>query len=144
MEGFEEKYGKSAFWSAAEKAGEKFWSEMPWMPDGQELWNYVQKYNPTILSAPSRDPSCITGKIKWLKNNVKLPNYDVQTKGKHGWDGHSKIILNSDKYRYCSGPNDILIDDTPKKIDKWLNAGGIGILHKSAAETIAKLKELGL
>jgi hypothetical protein len=148
LEGFEERHGKEAFWSFPDKAGSKFWSEMPWMPDGQELWNYVLKYNPTILSAPSRHQSCQIGKTEWLKKNVKLPNYDVQLKIKgpwgRGWDKKSKIILNSEKFRYCSGPNDILIDDTPKKVTPWIQAGGIGILHKSAAETISKLKELGL
>lgn len=144
MEGYEEKHGKAQFWSFAEKAGEKFWTEMPWMPDGQDLWNYIAKYNPTILSAPSRDSKCVTGKVKWLQKNVKLPNYNLQLKSKHGWDGTSKIILNSDKFRYCSGSKDILIDDTPKKLDPWIKKGGIGILHKSAQETIAKLKELGL
>lgn len=144
MKGYEECHGKAKFWSIIEKTGEKFWSEMPWMPDGQELWNYIQKYNPTILSAPSRDPKCITGKVKWIKEHLNLPNYNLQLKSKHGWDGTSKIILNSEKYRYCSGPKDILIDDTPKKINPWIQKGGVGILHTSTENTINKLKELGL
>ena len=40
--------------------------------------------------------------------------------------------------------NSILIDDRKKKIDQWIAAGGIGILHTDAASTIEKLKELGL
>ena len=36
----------------------------------------------------------------------------------------------------------VLIDDRPKNIEAWENAGGIGILHTSAKETINKLKEL--
>ncbi len=141
---YEEAHGKDTFWRAVEASGEDFWSNMEWMPDGKELWSYVSKLNPTILSAPSRDPKCITGKVKWLKNNVKLPNYDVQLKSKNGWDGDSKIILNSNKGKFVSSPNDILIDDTLKKIKMWQEAGGIGILHKSASDTIRQLKELGL
>ena len=36
----------------------------------------------------------------------------------------------------------VLIDDEPKNIEAWEDAGGIGILHTSAKETINKLKEL--
>lgn len=141
---YEEAHGKDTFWRAIEAAGEEFWSDMEWMPDGRELWSYVSQFNPTILSAPSRDPKCLTGKVKWLQKNIKLPNYDVQLKSKRGWDGESKIILNSNKGKYATGPNDILIDDTPKKIKMWQDAGGTGILHKSASDTIRQLKELGL
>ena len=36
----------------------------------------------------------------------------------------------------------VLIDDRQKNIEAWENAGGIGILHTSAKETIEALKEL--
>ena len=36
----------------------------------------------------------------------------------------------------------VLIDDRPKNIEAWEAAGGIGIIHTSAKETIEKLKEL--
>ena len=35
-----------------------------------------------------------------------------------------------------------MIDDRPKNIEAWENAGGIGILHKSAKHTIDELKKL--
>tara|TARA_Y100000590_G_scaffold421165_1_gene524567 strand:+ start:273 stop:788 length:516 start_codon:yes stop_codon:yes gene_type:complete len=38
--------------------------------------------------------------------------------------------------------NNVLIDDRPKNIEAWEKAGGIGILHTSAADTISQLKEL--
>ena len=141
---YEETHGKKTFWTAIEAAGEEFWSEMDWMPDGKKLWAYVSQFDPTILSAPSRDPRCITGKVKWLKKNVSLPNYDVQLKSKRGWDGQSKIILNANKGKYATGPQDILIDDTPKKIKMWMEAGGTGILHTNADDTIRQLKDLRL
>ena len=43
-----------------------------------------------------------------------------------------------------SHQNNILIDDRKDTIDAWNAKGGIGILHTSAASTIAQLKELGL
>ena len=36
----------------------------------------------------------------------------------------------------------VLIDDRPKNIDAWEKAGGIGIVHTSAKNTINLLKEL--
>ena len=36
----------------------------------------------------------------------------------------------------------VLIDDRPKNIDAWKKAGGIGIVHTSAKNTIEALKEL--
>lgn len=144
IRGYEEKHGTSKFWEVPSKIGETYWTTMEWMSDGRQLWNYVKKYHPIILSAPSRDQSSIIGKVKWIKKNLELDNYNLQTKAKHGYDGTSKIILNPDKYRFCSGINDILIDDTLKKIQKWVEAGGTGILHTSAENTINELKKLGL
>ena len=53
-----------------------FWSTMPWMAGGKQLWNFISMYKPHILSAyveESFDPNCIPGKTKWLKTNVQVP-----------------------------------------------------------------------
>lgn len=143
-EGYEETHGKDAFWKIVDSAGEKFWTDMEWMPDGKELWEYVKKYDPTILTAPSRNPASVTGKVKWLKANIPdLPNFDVQRKAKQGWDGKSKILMNAYKYLYAKNKFDILIDDNTKKLDAWKNVG-TGILHKNTKDTIEQLKKLGL
>jgi 5'(3')-deoxyribonucleotidase len=140
---FEEKYGKDNFWDIVDSYGIDFWENMEWMPDGKELWNFCKPFNPTILTAASKHPISCEGKLKWLKREIpELPNHNVQRKTKGGWDGVSKIIMNPDKFRYCTGQDSILIDDTKKKIDPWINAGGIGILHTSASDTISKLKAI--
>ena len=38
----------------------------------------------------------------------------------------------------------VLIDDLQKNIDEWTAAGGTGILHVSAEQTLKELKDLGL
>lgn len=139
---YEEKYGKHSISRHLQQFGTKFWEDLEWMPDGKQLWNYIQPLNPTILSAPSPFEESKMGKVMWLKKHINLPNYDVQTKTKHGWDGKSKVILSGDKYKFANGPTSILIDDTIKKIEPWINAGGTGILHTSANETIHKLKQI--
>lgn len=48
----------------------------------------------------------------------------------------------SDKYKHCFYSSDILIDDNEKNINEWNKAGGIGILHISAKETLKQLKDI--
>lgn len=115
----------SKFWEPVNNSGVEFWSEMPWIEDGRELWEYVSKYSPTILTAPSRGDDCPKGKKIWVKREL----------------GDIPIIIDRDKYKY-SRENYILVDDTEEKIDKWIEAGGIGILHTSAKDTISKLKDI--
>ena len=52
---FEQDNGIEEFWRQIDKVhGVKFWSEMPWLPEGKRLWNYVQKHGAKLLSSPSR------------------------------------------------------------------------------------------
>ncbi len=120
--------GAEEVWKQIEnKGGIEFWAEMDWMPDGKELWEYVKKYNPTILSTPADFQLSIDGKEYWLKDNI----------------GDVPYIFEKDKSKHAI-PNGILIDDYKKKTDAWEAAGGIAILHTSTEDTIKQLKELGL
>lgn len=112
-------------WMKINKAGEVFWSGMDWKDDGKELWEKIEIYRPAILSSPSNHPSSYEGKEKWLSN-----------KGING-----EIILDSEKEKY-SKPDHILIDDRKKNIEKWEDAGGIGILHKNTRSTLEKLSKV--
>jgi hypothetical protein len=121
--------GVEAFWEPLTKAGATFWITLKWMPDGKQLWNYIKKYNPILLSAPSREESSKLGKRVWVKR--ELPGV--------------KLILKSAvrKQEYANS-NSILIDDRKKNIDQWVAAGGIGIFHTNLNDTIKQLQELGL
>jgi hypothetical protein len=106
-----------------------YWVNLPWMPDGQTLWDYIKGYNPYILTAPSRDPGSKQGKREWVER----------------LDGMKKLYFKPAHLKpEYSGKNRILIDDRKDTIDKWNEAGGIGIFHTSAANTIKQLKDLGL
>ena len=127
---YEEKYSKSQFWKLIDdKVGFSFWAEMPWMPDGKQLWSYIEKYKPMLLSAPSQKPSSRYGKRVWVANN--LP-------------GVKLILAKRENKQDYSKPNRILIDDRADNVEEWKSKGGIGILHTSAADTIEKLKQLGI
>ena len=51
---------------------------MPWTRDGKQLWSYINKFKPHILSAFSpEDPNCKPGKMRWLrKDRIHAKFYD--------------------------------------------------------------------
>lgn len=120
-----EKEEPEVFWEPINKVGTEFWSEMPWMADGKVLWEFIKDYNPTILSSPGKNNTSPKGKKIWIKREL----------------GEVPFIFEKDKQKYAK-KNAILIDDTDEKIDNWREAGGIGILHTSALETIEQLKHI--
>lgn len=123
------------FWSFV-RGDVQWWVNLPWMPDGRELFNnlYTLRQNGiigelSILSAPSKtDPIVPAAKHKWI--------------AKYGLtDKLDRIIIDGDKFKYAESHNDILIDDTQKKLDAWISAGGTGILHTSTAKTLEELNK---
>ncbi len=116
------------FWGPISKAGVGFWAGLKWMPDGQQLWDYIKPFNPQLLSAPSREQSSRIGKHVWVKH--KIP-------------GTRLILRYANKKKELASPKSILIDDRQANIDQWEAAGGIGILHTDTNNTIKKLKQLG-
>ena len=117
------------FWDPINEAGYDFWINLEWMPDGKELWSYIEKYEPELLSAPSRQPDSRVAKNDWV--NRELPNVH--------------LILRSAKHKKdFASPISILIDDRVDNIADWVSAGGIGILHKNTEDTILQLKDLNL
>lgn len=137
---YEEKNGKNSIWPLIDKHGDEYWSELYWKGDGRELWDYLEEYKPTILSSPSRNPASIRGKAKWVKLNLRI-NEDPVTK-LADYDGSTRLILMQQKHLFAKSANDILIDDTQSKIDKWTEAGGTGILHNDATDTIKVLEKI--
>lgn len=119
----------SKFWDPINAAGYDFWINLKWMKDGKELWSYIEKYNPELLSAPSRQVDSRVAKNHWVER--ELP-------GVH-------LILRSAKHKKdFAGPYNILIDDRIDNVNGWIEAGGVGILHTSAENTINELKKLNL
>lgn len=124
-------------WSSIESYGKaRFFETMEWMPGGRELWNFVTAnfLKVRILSALGKsdmvDKQTSQGKLAWLRHNIPdLSSDDII------------LVQNKHKKRHYAKPGDIMIDDNETVIHEWLKKGGIGILHKTAQETISKLKE---
>ena len=128
------KYNIRAFWKEIEKQGVEYWSNMEWMPDGKELFNYL-KSNYDELEILTGFPWGLAGQYAHKGKNIwcerELGSFIVNHKS------------GSKKWELCKNDSDILIDDTQKVIDKWINNGkGVGILHKDTKSTIEKLKNL--
>lgn len=113
--------------------GEWFYDLQP-MHDAHMLWDYVKKYNPTILTATGRVEATASGqKRRWAQQHFGVPDDRVIT------------VRKSEMKAQWAKPNAILIDDNfPRSITSWTAAGGIGIIHSNARLSIAELKRLGL
>lgn len=117
--------GSKAFEDAVNKAGVQFWSKMNWMPGGKELWSIIGKYDPIILTSPSKFEYAKEGKQEWIKTHLN-PQPKKILFAQTG-DKHSK--METDPKR------SILIDDYFPNIAPWKELGGIGIMHKDINKT---------
>lgn len=123
---YENKFGKEKSYEFVYKNSPNFYALMSWMSDGEILYNFVKEFDAEILSHATDDKSEI-GKMNWIRNNnVNLkPNF---------------VQKREDKAKFANSSS-ILIDDRQDVIDAFNKAGGIGILHTNATDTINKLKK---
>jgi 5'(3')-deoxyribonucleotidase len=111
-----------------------FWANLEWMPGAKRLYQFIEKYDPYVLSAYSgRDPSSKNGKMKWLTKNTNWKKSRIN------------LVVRSHKQKYATtdGKPNVLIDDYKKNIVEWESKGGIGVHHTEVSKTIANLKRLG-
>ena len=133
---FESKNGKNAFWDFIDvKHKLAFWVGIPPMSDAQSLMDYVSKHDYEMLTAPSIKKESLMGKGLWIRNWANKGLFPSKPKVNY------KPAKNK---HHFAAPNHILIDDKQSTIDSWNAAGGIGILHTSAGNTISQLKKLEL
>ena len=137
----------------SEKLGKKFtdddwdnlpddmFAQLPKMPDADQLWGFIGKYKPAMLTAiprPGRGPisqRAAKDKTKWMKKNFGVDRNRVYTVQRINKANFAKDGVD--------GRPNILIDDHMKNIKAFRDKGGIGIHHTSAAKTIAMLKKIG-
>lgn len=127
---------KGFLWSTIRKNPD-FWYNLELLEDALELWDYFKGKDSYILTGipatfGKEDFEKVKqSKINWVKKHLNLDE--------------DKIIccITSKKPTYIV-PNhsNILIDDTTKNISNWLNAGGVGIIHKNTEKTIQAYNNL--
>lgn len=111
------------------KDGGRFWYDLDKMSDADTLMSFLlgTGINIEILTAMGDMPSAYQDKIDWFAQYYPGVKVNIVKKS-------------PDKAKFITGPTDILIDDRMKSIEPWVNAGGIGILHTSANDTISQLQ----
>jgi hypothetical protein len=128
---------KREFWKRVKRwveNGNGFFSQMDPMIDASLLWGYIKKYDPIILSAAgTATKNAVEEKAEWVRLHL----------GPKAAKQAIFVTAATDKAQYAAS-NHILIDDRDRAINPWVAAGGVGILHTSAENTIRQLRELGL
>ena len=129
---FEKLEGQEEFWKFIDQyIGLEFWSGMEWMPNGRQLWDFIQPYGPKLLTSPSKDDSSRLGKKLWVKDHL-VPAPQV-------------IFRFGDAKSDFANENSILIDDKPSNLVAFASKGGIAIECKDGdvQSVINNLKKLG-
>ena len=111
------------------------------MPDAQRLWEFIGKYDPFVLTAIPRSSR---GPISKRAANDKARFM----KRWFGVDSNRMYpVMRADKMRFAKDGRDgrpnLLIDDHSKNIAQFKSAGGIGVLHTSASNSIKQLQKIG-
>lgn len=107
---------------------------LDWFPGAKELLKFIAtipNVDVEILSSSGgeRFQSTVTvQKLKWLED--------------HGVKYKANIVPGRKLKKNYAHEHAILIDDTPDVVEDFNHAGGNGILHKSAEDTIPKLKKI--
>ena len=125
---FEAAFGEDALWDRIYRR-EHFFADLALLPDARALWDGVMAlgYRPAILTGTPKGLWAEADKIRWARRH--FPETRVQT------------CLARHKYVYCV-PGAVLIDDREKYARRWRDAGGVFIVHRSAAESLAQLRAL--
>lgn len=111
----------------------EWWATMPALDGARDFYDAVKGSGETyFLTSPGLSSGCFGGKAHWI----------TQFLPEQGKFALARLTVTKNKH-FLARPNRILIDDTPEKIEKWVEAGGIGILHKGDySETLARLQQI--
>lgn len=120
-----EEKGIKSFENAVNKAGEEFWTTMPFLAGGKELWQRIGKQGVTILSSPGEFEGAKSGKIKWIKENLRPAPKKIIFK--QTGQKHTEIAGKGEEAIKKS----VLIDDYSKNLKPWESTGAIGIKHSA-------------
>jgi len=104
----------------------KLWATLPPYQGAENFVSFLlENFKVNILSSPV-DEESIKGKQDWIQRNFPLV--------------FERCIFETEKYIHAE-PNGILIDDRPKNIRLWREAGGIGIQHINFENTLEQIQQ---
>ncbi len=126
---------KSSFWqwlTHHDSKVEKFFHNLPKMNDADTLMTY-------LLSTDFKSVKVLTA-CGYTPKDAK--EQKVEWYAEHYPEVECIVVAKSPDKALYAHPYAILIDDRSKSIDPWVAKGGIGILHTSAEDTIAQLRDI--
>ena len=120
---YEKQMGSTRFWQELEAKGD-FYRNLPLMPDAMRLFEAVKHLHPTILTGCPRGDWAQGQKVAWAAEH--FPGVPIIT------------CRSADKRDYAKR-GDVLIDDWPQHRHRWIEMGGVFIVHHDAASSLAAL-----
>ncbi|HEY9235981.1 MAG TPA: hypothetical protein VIP08_13195 [Phenylobacterium sp.] len=124
---FQKAHGSGEFWKRLAHAPE-FFANLDPLPDAMDLYEAVRHRRPVILTGLPRGNWAAAQKRRWAERH--FPGVPIIT------------TMAALKREHCL-PGDALVDDRDKHRHLWEAEGGVFIHHKSAATSIASLREKG-
>tara|TARA_B110000914_G_C15489698_1_gene459941 strand:+ start:316 stop:909 length:594 start_codon:yes stop_codon:yes gene_type:complete len=121
--------------SIADLRGTNFFETLPVFPYAKKLIDLVKSYTGGdyyINTSPLKDDLENSRKYKtrWLQKHNFVPNDIIVTKRKESYAVDKQTGI----------PN-ILIDDRPKNLEKWVARGGIGIRYQANEDSLDLIKK---
>lgn len=109
------------FWDIIEE-GHCLWNNIKPFPWAKELVKYCEQFGRvTIATTPSFSPECAAQKTAWLRDNLGILNDAVMIGGR-------KELMGK--------PGNFLIDDNTTNVEKFIEAGGDGVIVPSNWNTL--------
>ena len=132
-----DKTSDEEMWQKIKEVGH-YYDKLELMPGAKEMFDAVYgklREDCQILTGipkPKRGiQDAAEDKTKWVR---RLLSEDIVI----------NICFKEEKKNFCSGPDCILVDDLLPNIEAWRACGGTGIHHKSSAETMKILRDMGV
>lgn len=105
------------FWARINAVGAPFWEELYTVQNDVDLFDACSLLAPAvILTSPSKEPSCVAGKLTWLQN-------------RYGRGFRHYVFCPALQKQQLAGPGRLLIDDRDDNCQRWREAGGVAILY---------------
>jgi hypothetical protein len=113
-------------WGKIDREGAAFWERLVPLPWLAELVALVRGIAPfTVLSSPPLSPDSAAGKIRWM--NQHLGN---------GQPFRDYMLTPAKNKRFLARPDYLLIDDSDRNVQEWMDTGGTAILFPARQNTL--------